>query len=617
VQPAAPSPIARLPLQIGVAAAWGIARAGVSLFPGLVWTGAWLSAALPLALSAVWEPAAWRVALAVLGGFPLAHAAFNLRAALRTRASDLHVYPEGVAVDGGPHHGRYVPYAELTRPYVEVEETTESRLSVIRMVTFFLPGVRTVSREVEVTRLSLFHKGTRLVVGESDRAIEADSFTAARATIEAVAEGRRHVEEAPAVSARVITCGTCGAAVIPEDAPSVACRYCRAPVALDEEVRGQAAAALAMEQSQKTGAKIVAKLLAQQPAARSNAWLFVYALFMLGVWPLGFWLIATRTGHGFAAVAPLDILFMAMPLAAVFGGFFLTRAMLADRGALRLLTLGYGALAPRREGEPPRCRCCQGPLVEGSVGSVALCRYCQAENIVGVDLRPTVDRARAEHKSLGPALTRRARERGLWALGCGLAVALLALWGSLSYAYASDALDVPAWAMSWPWQGAVGASGKAASWPVPFGYTALDGCNCGAASSGGLSVKEGLVDALTQSKGERRLSYAWQNGDKTTALALAPHTVPSLEPGAKGYAVACEGNRMVIVGDKAATAWSLVNGGEKWTTSLGGERSAARGAGTAARPLCEPLILKKGQVTVPLRTGRSVSIRVSDGRIVN
>jgi hypothetical protein len=62
--------------------------------------------------------------------------------------------------------------------------------------------------------------------------------------------------------------------------------------------------------------------------------------------------------------------------------------ILAGRRALRLLTVGFGALAPERPGEPPACRRCGGPLPEPGAGSaVARCIYCSATNVMAADLR--------------------------------------------------------------------------------------------------------------------------------------------------------------------------------------------------------------------------------------
>ncbi len=93
-----------------------------------------------------------------------------------------------------------------------------------------------------------------------------------------------------------------------------------------------------------------------------------------------------------------------------------------------MLTLGFGALAPTRDGEPSRCRRCQGPLPHAGIGGVAPCAYCGAENIVGLDLRPSLDPARTEQHGFDTALTTRAKEKRLWAVLTGVALATLLGW---------------------------------------------------------------------------------------------------------------------------------------------------------------------------------------------
>jgi hypothetical protein len=263
------------------------------------------------------------------------------------------------------------------------------------------------------------------MVAQTDREIEADSMHAAAASIEAVVNGRRYVEHAPAIATQVTACPQCGAPAVPDDAPAVPCTFCRAWVPLPPQVRGQAASTKAMQASRQTQQRMVERLLKQPQAANTNGWTLVFSVLMFVAWPLGWGLIAYRVlDDGFQAE---DAGFLLLPFAAVLGAFFLARARLADRGALQMLTLGFGALAPRREGEPSRCRRCQAPLPDVGLGGVAQCRYCAAENIVGLDLRPSVDEARAEAVTFDQALKKRASEKMLW--GVLSVVAIIALLG--------------------------------------------------------------------------------------------------------------------------------------------------------------------------------------------
>jgi hypothetical protein len=188
-----------------------------------------------------------------------------------------------------------------------------------------------------------------------------------------------------------------------------------------------------MAQSRTTTTQMIAKLRDQPRAAHTNGWLLAFSIFMFGAWPLGWGIIAFRIlGDGFQAQ---DTLFLMLPLAAVLGGFFMARGRLADRGALQLLTLGFGALAPRKDGEPSRCRRCQGPLPNAGIGGVAHCAYCSAENIVGLDLRPSLDPARTEQVTFDDALKKRAKEKMLWTVLTVVAIITLLGWigGTIVY----------------------------------------------------------------------------------------------------------------------------------------------------------------------------------------
>lgn len=438
-------PLARMPLQIGTAATWSAGRAAATLFPGCASLGAGI-----VFLSTNGEAGIWPV---LAGGLLVPYAGFHLYNAIKTRASDVLLYPDGVYVDGGRLHGTRVPWSDIGPPFAEVEVTSARRLTMLRMFFFLLSLAlrsRTLASPVEpvtLWRLWLVRKGRRELVAETEREIEAESMEAAAASIRAVEEGRRFVAEAPAVRAQVATCFACGAPVIPDDAPAVPCRFCRQMVPLGPEVRGQAAAAKAMAKGRERSRAMVAKLVEQPSAGRSNGWLLVVTMFMLGAWPLGWALVGARLllqGAAFDAssIDTLDAVFFALPFAAVFSGFFFARGRLADRGALQMLTLGFGALAPVRAGEPSRCRRCQAPLPDEGAGGVAQCLYCHADNVVGLDMRPTVDQHRAEEVTFDVALKNRARERALWATLTIVSGVTLLGWLVASAAYVAGWLSL-------------------------------------------------------------------------------------------------------------------------------------------------------------------------------
>jgi ribosomal protein L40E len=434
-------PLARLPLQIGTTAAWGAARAAISLFPalGLIGLGVLLFAH-ELGNDAA-ELGAWPC---LVGLLLLVYGLIHLWGAVKNRASDLLLFPSGVHIDGGRLHGAHIPWDELSPPFAEVEETHATRLTLWRIFLFVFSLAarsRTIASPlapVDVWRLWIWRRGQRQLVAETDREIEAESMEAAAASISAVEEGRRYVAEAPAIAAQITTCARCGAPAIPDDAPAVPCKYCGGWVQLPPHVRGQAAAAKAMQHSRARTAKMVAKLLDQPRAATSNFWLLFFTMMMFGAWPVGWGLAGYRIFENGWQIE--DVAFLCVPFAAVLSGFFFARGRLADRGALQLLTLGFGALAPSREGEPSRCRRCQAPLPDAGIGGVTQCRYCHSENIVGLDLRPTVDQHRAEAATFDEALKRRGREKALWTALTILAVIVLLIWAGGTAVYVAGML---------------------------------------------------------------------------------------------------------------------------------------------------------------------------------
>jgi hypothetical protein len=437
VHPASPERIdtvlARLPLQIGTTATWSAGRAAAVLFPGLALIGAAISLLLSIHDG--------RAAIIVLlpGVLLVVYATGHVVGAVRNRASDVMLTAQGLLVEGGRLHSSSIPWGELTQPFADVEETTAQRLTLKMILLLMLSllfrraMVSSIREPVRVWRLHVHHAGRRLMVAETDRPIERDSMQAAAASVCAVVSGQRYVAQAPAVAAGIVCCSQCGAPAVPDDAPWVQCAYCGAQVALPPQVRGQAAATKQRSDERSRTGEIIAKLRQQPKATRTNVWLLLLSCLMFGAWPVGWGLIAFSVlSDGFQAT---DLLFLLLPFAAVLAGFFLARARLADRGSLQLLTLGFGALAPARQGQPSRCRRCQGPLPEAGLGGVSRCRYCSAENIVGIDLRPIVDHARAEQDNFDRALEARRKEKTLWTTLSIVATFALLCWVGGTAAY--------------------------------------------------------------------------------------------------------------------------------------------------------------------------------------
>ncbi len=427
--------LARLPLQIGTTSAWSAGRSAAALFPGF----ALVAVTIYLAVHITTYDIRLVAAVGAVAVMLILYAVGHLRTAVRTRASDVLLLGDGLSVDGGELHGARVGWSELTPPYAEIEDTTVRRITMVNILWLVLTILAKknmggeATSAVQVWRLHLHQGGARRLIAETDRPIERDSMAAAAASVSAVVTGQRYVAEAPTIAARMLTCGGCGAAAVPDDTASVTCTYCNAKVQVSPDIRAQAAASKTLSSSRGTTTAMIAKLREQPRAAQTNVWLLVLTVLMFGAWPLGWGLIAFRVlADGFQLP---DLFCLLLPFAAVVSGFFLARARLADRGALQLLTLGFGALSPERHGQPSRCRRCLGPLPDAGIGGVAQCRYCAAENIVGLDLRPTVDSARTEQATFDVALKKRAEERRLWTTLTAVAALVLVGWAVGTVAY--------------------------------------------------------------------------------------------------------------------------------------------------------------------------------------
>ena len=84
-------------------------------------------------------------------------------------------------------------------------------------------------------------------------------------------------------------------------------------------------------------------------------------------------------------------------------------------------------------------------MPHAGTGGVAPCAYCGAENIVGLDLRPSLDPARTEQHTFDAALKKRSKEKLLWTTLTIVAVVALAGWvvGTAFYIIGqTDILDV-------------------------------------------------------------------------------------------------------------------------------------------------------------------------------
>jgi Tol biopolymer transport system component len=422
-------PALRLPLQIGTTSLWGMTRGALLLVPGI------LVAPVGLVLGATiaWvggEEISFGIG-ATLAIAPLVFIAFavaQLGAMIRARASDVVLDAEGVHIDGGVHGGTRVPWAELAPERCTLEHEAEAELT-----------------KLVVARAD----GTRLVLAEAEAPEERESLAALHASLHAGAwpsqAGAKAQDMAPD-GAEIVRCPGCGVAVVPDVEPTVKCHRCETAVELPPDVRAKVRAEQRGKQARGAIASLVTRLVEQPGATRINLTFVLGGAAMILAWPasiaIGAWAWSRDDLDGLRVLSLL-----VFPLALIPGIFMLLRATLVDRFALRLLTLELGAKTPTRDGDPFGCRACSGPLVVAEGEVVVRCVYCEADNVLGLDLRGKTQREQSSAKSLGDALAWRTKERRRWRLWLVPAVLSTALGGALLHgtlrpAARTHALDV-------------------------------------------------------------------------------------------------------------------------------------------------------------------------------
>jgi TPR repeat protein len=416
----------RLPLQVGTSALWSLARVSAGVVPGLV--------LLATGLRLLGSSTGLGLLLGAFGAFLLAWGAAHLVRAWRTRASDAVLSSAGLELDGGPSHGLRVAWAEIDPGSGGLETVGEKRLTLARLAAdaIFVTlstllsdrPERAPATRVPIRRLVLATRdGRRRLLAQAEHPDEQASLDALQGSI----DGR--VRPAPPArlvnpDPRVLRCGACGAPAPPADTPMVACRHCRANVAVPPEIREKLAAHRGVRQAQQGVAGTVQRLLRQPGARRANLVLAICAAACAAGWGV---VAAVLLRTGFDNLGGFELgWLLGTGLALTAAAFLLGRLALVERGALQLLATGFGSGAPRDATDGHRCRACGAPLPEETGSLVARCAYCDADNIVGLDLRTELEPSRARERDLAGVLARRRTARRRW-LGASLGAAALVL----------------------------------------------------------------------------------------------------------------------------------------------------------------------------------------------
>jgi hypothetical protein len=375
--------------------------------------------------------ATWIVAFLVItvGGLVLWFFASEASAlAAREAPSDLIFEGGRLRVDGGPLHGHALAIADIDPEHCEVvEDLADTRGALAH----WLISLATLGRwrpqrwrRAYVLRVRT-RDGETTELARSDDAEEIQSLRELADSLAALAG--ETAEPAPSDAVGFLRCSACDAPLAPADADHATCPHCdhptTMPIDLRERIRapqiaarGPAVQRRLMRLLRRPGWGFAAFWLRWGRRLMNLAWVTA----ILGLFAM--WLVhasipephapALRVSEGYPTPWQRDVVLaiglVAIALALVGANL---AAMLSSRRALRIISLRLGAIPPVRDGAPSTCHRCGGPLPEARGIIVVGCVYCDADNVVGTDLRLVARRVHGQTTSIADAIRHRRRAR--------------------------------------------------------------------------------------------------------------------------------------------------------------------------------------------------------------
>ena len=388
-------------MQTGASCAWSFARAAFLLWLVLAIVGVQLAN----------RDDGWVANLVislVVACLPLFFTALYAWVSVTTRPSDIFISDLGVRFEGGSHHGTSWRWRDFEHVRAERVDTWNLR-SWADSFEAEDPGeeARRVRRRKTYKDLQLTMRvaGKDVIVAEGELPIEERSLEALAKLLRA-GRGKRKSAITPDPALHVLLCGACGASVAPSTEETKRCGSCAADVPLPEDVRTRVGVARELAGRGRSLARSVAQLLDQTHAIRVNRLFLAVVVFVAVSFVVGFAVLVRPTGHHRAA-------FVA-PFLCIGVGYSLMRLVVASRAAAAVLHLDFGAIAPVREGAPYECRACGGPLPDAEGSVVVPCVYCEAENVVTLELQERSKRQKGSADAITRVLDERRRERARW-----------------------------------------------------------------------------------------------------------------------------------------------------------------------------------------------------------
>jgi hypothetical protein len=465
-----PRPI-RVPLQVGLASLRSQARATALGWPGtfvfmsslLAW--GFVQSLIPIEFLGIAFGVIAFLIVAVLGMMMWAGSLSAADESRRERPSDLVLHEHGLRVEGGRHAGVSVPWDAIASCTVEPVPKPDKLGLRHTIFTLFTLGLwkKAASYKRQVFRLALRRKAEPehkpLVLAESDDLDEIESLRALASCIQAVAleeeGGAAKVAEAidppPPGAPKLFVCDECAAPLAPADVDVTRCHHCGKDTRTPDDLRARLRAPDEIARGLRAE-KQVARLLDQPGAARANVWITLLRYTGRVIWIVGLAALITLAvvqavradGQPIVLVTngyvepwkrdlwlALGIIAASLVIVGVLGATYL-----ANRRALSLVSLRFGANPPLREGDPYGCRQCAAPLPKREGRVVVGCIYCGVENVVGTDLRRAAARAKGQERSVMEALRHRRRARGtFWAATIASLAVIFLLGRELAFAW--------------------------------------------------------------------------------------------------------------------------------------------------------------------------------------
>lgn len=405
----------RLPLQVGTSALGHATAGALALVPG-VWL---VVVAVRLVTSPAGDLSGFGFGLRIVGGlvgaYLVVYALLELARVPGTRASDLLLDAEGFSIEGGRHDGLRLAWAALDPARSRAETQTEVRVTLGKIVgdVFFVAISMLASNSLELSpdvevplrRLWIVTRdGRELLLAEAVDPAEQASVDALIETLKARVGA---APSRPIAPPAVLGCASCGAPVVPVDGDA-RCGHCGATTAVPAELRARVRAVAETTTARAWVAQALTDLLAQPGAAAATAGLIFAVIFAFGAWGAAVALVLVTGLDAVSGFEATLLLLGGLALAAV--PFALVRAALAKRRALHLVTASFGARPPRGVEGAWTCRSCGGALPAAS-GLVVGCVFCEAENVLGLDLRDEAASGKKQRASLEAVLVGARAER--------------------------------------------------------------------------------------------------------------------------------------------------------------------------------------------------------------